>query len=127
MLPGCTGRDHSAGKGAKMFVEMQKASLSLQTKRLIETMQAIGFGRIEGLVIRDREPDFDSIRRIVREVKFGGENGPRPDLEHKNFTLKGCVIELISEFDHLEDGTEVNLEVKHGLPFKMEVEDLIRT
>ena len=37
-------------------------------------MQRINFGRIDGLVIRDREPVLDPSPRKQVEIKFGGEN-----------------------------------------------------
>jgi hypothetical protein len=103
-----------------------KSSLSSSKKRLVEIMQTVGFGRIEELVIRDGEPDFNPPPRIVRMINFGGENGPRPELRHRNFNLKGQVIRLLLQISRLEDGTEVSIEVKYGLPFRMEIENSIR-
>jgi hypothetical protein len=55
----------------------------------------------------------------VREHKFGGENGPRPELATTNFLLKQQVVELFAFFDQLQDGEIDVLEIKHGLPFRM--------
>jgi hypothetical protein len=108
-----------------MINEAQKTSLSLPWQRLVEMMQKLGFGRIERLFIRNGEPVFKPLPRVVRVVKFGGENGPRRELRSRNFKLKGHVVELISEFGRLEDGTEVSIEVKHGLPFRMTLKEQV--
>ena len=74
-------------------------------------------------LVESGEPVFDPPPRIVREVKFGGENGPRPELRAGDFALKTQVVELFEHLDRLGDGTLERLEVKHGLPFRMTVEE----
>jgi len=100
-----------------------KSSLSPPKARLIEWMQRINFGRIEGLVGREGEPVLDPPPRVVREVKFGGEKGPRPEAAKKDFALKMQVRELLARIEAMGDGVIHSLEVKHGLPFKMTVEE----
>jgi hypothetical protein len=84
-------------------------------------MQRINFGRIEGLVVGNGDPVLDPLPRIIHEVKFGGENGRRPELDTSNFLLKTQVVELFQYFDRLHHGTIEVLEIKHGLPFRMMV------
>jgi hypothetical protein len=96
-----------------------KATLSFARRRLLEWMQRINFGRIEELTIVGGEPTYTPPPRVVREIKFGGENGPRPELAAADFSLKAQVIELFQAFDLIRDGTIAVLELKHGLPFRM--------
>jgi hypothetical protein len=95
------------------------STLSPARRRLVSLFQQVNFGRIESLLVRDGEPVFDPPPRIVREVKFGGENGPRPELKRTDFQLKTQVIEIFSALDPIRDGTIDAIEVKHGLPFRM--------
>ncbi len=104
----------------------RKASLSPQQRHLVELMQGINFGRIEGLVVRDGEPVFDPPPHVVREVKFGGENGPRHELEADDFALKSQVVELFAQLGRLGSGTVEQLEVKHGLPFRLSVKEAVQ-
>src|SRR5262245_46602928 len=97
-----------------------KASLTEPRRRLVGLMQQLNFGRIVGLVVRGREPVLDPPPRVVREHKFGGENGPRPERNAKDFFLKSQVVELFEFLDRFGDGTIAVVEVKHGLPFKLE-------
>ncbi len=103
-----------------------KSSLSPARRSLVELMQRVNFGRIEGLVIRGGEPVLEDLgTRVVLEVKFGGENGPRPEAAAAaaaDFALKRQVVELFGHFDRLGDGRIEVLTVKHGLPFGMNVE-----
>ena len=62
--------------------------------------------------------------RVVRDVKFGGENGPRPESGLHDFALKAQVRELLEHLDAIGTGTIRTLEVKHGLPFRMQVEEV---
>ena len=101
-----------------------KSSQSPSRARLIEWMQRIGFGTIEQLVIRDGEPVLDPPPRVIRDVKFGTENGPRPKADLNDFILKAQVRDLFAQFDLMGNGTIRCLEVKHGLPFRMQVEEV---
>jgi hypothetical protein len=100
-------------------VDRTKAALSPARRQLVEMMQGINFGRIEALAVRGGDPILDPPPRVVREVKFGGENGPRPEVGIADFFLKAPVVELFEHLDRLGSGTIAVLEVKHGLPFRM--------
>jgi hypothetical protein len=109
-----------------MSTTTTKKSLSCPRRRLVELFQEINFGRVLHLTVRDREPVLDPAPRIVRERKFGGENGARPERASGDFALKVQILELCAALDELGDGVIDLIEVKNGLPFKMEVADPLR-
>lgn len=86
-------------------------------------MQEVNFGTVEGLAIQGGEPVFNPRPRIMREVKFGGQNGPRPEVGKHDFALKGEVLELFAQIEAMRDGVIRSIEVRYGLPFKMTIED----
>jgi hypothetical protein len=98
-----------------------KASLSEPRRYLVELMQQLNFGRIENLTVRSGEPVLAPPPRVVHEHKFGGDNGPRPEHAAEDFLLKAQVVDLLRFLDRFGDGTIALVEVKHGLPFKLEV------
>ena len=102
-----------------------KRSLSQPRRRLVELMQAINFGRIEGLRLHGGEPQLDSSLRIAREIKFGGENRPRPELGRDDFELKHQVRDLMEHLNQIGTGQIPVIEVKNGLPFRMVVEETL--
>jgi hypothetical protein len=102
-----------------MVFSIAKADLPEPRRKLVELMQTINFGRIEGLAIREGKPVLDPRPAVVREHKFGGENGPRTELGTTDFLLKQQVVELFAFFDEFRDGVVDVLEVKHGLPFRV--------
>jgi len=85
-------------------------------------MQRLNFGRIEDLHVRGGEPVFNPAPRVVRKLKIGGENGPRPETDHEDFLLKQQTLEMLEAITLLGDGEVRAIEVKHGVPFSMEID-----
>jgi hypothetical protein len=103
-----------------------KSDLSPARRHLIELLQELNFGRIEGLRVCHGEPVFEPPPRVIREHKFGGESGPHPRLQADDFLLKEQVVDLCRQLDAIGDGVIAVLEVKHGLPFRMLVAEPAR-
>ena len=102
----------------------RKSSLSPSQQKLLTEMQRINYGRIEGLPVRDGQPVMDPPPRIVREIKFSGENGPRPESAKADFALKVQVLELLAQLEAMGDGVIPCIEIQRGLPFRMTVEEV---
>jgi hypothetical protein len=103
---------------------MTKQMLSEQWKRVVEMMQDRDFGRVI-FFVRAGQPDFTRPFRVVRAVKCaGGENGPRPEAHSADFEVRKKVTTLIEQVAKAADGAQVTVEVKHGLPFLIEVEEV---
>ncbi|MFM2007983.1 MAG: hypothetical protein RLZZ09_3638 [Pseudomonadota bacterium] len=100
---------------------LQKSDLTPKQRQLVELMQDINFGRISDLLIKDGEPLFVADTFIEREIKFGGQNGPRPELAQDDFVLKHEVIVMLDHIAQIIDGCVGSLEIKHGLPFLMRI------
>lgn len=100
--------------------DVRKSSLSSPRRRLVELMQGVRYGRIEGLAVVEGEPVLALPHRVVRKTKLstgGGEAPPRPTAE----VLKAPVVRLLEEFDSLGDGTVESIEIQDGLPVHMTV------
>ena len=102
----------------------RKSSLTPSQQKLLTEMQRINYGRIEGLSVRRGEPVMDPPPRIIREIKFGGENGPRAEVGKPDFTLKAQVRDLFAQLEALGDGVIPCIEIQRGLPFRMTVEEV---
>ena len=105
-----------------MVTTVVKGALSPRRRAIIELMQRINFGRIEGLGVRGGEPVFDPPPRVVRTVKMGGDNGPRPQVRSVDFDLRREVVEFFEHLGRLGNGVVGCIEVRYGLPFSMEIE-----
>ena len=58
------------------MTNVTKAALTPARRRLVELMQEVNYGRLEGLEVRDCEPVLDPPPRVVRQIVFGKDNGP---------------------------------------------------
>lgn len=96
--------------------------LSPERQRLIALMQALSFGRIEGLGVRNKQPFVDKNTRVIRERKLGTVAEPRAMPKNPAFTPKRAIIELFEELDRICDGVVECIEVKYGLPFIVKAE-----
>ena len=102
----------------------RKSSLTPSQQKLLAEMQRINFGRIFDLSVRDGQPVMDPPPRVIREIKFGGDNGPRPEAAKPDFTLKAQVRDLFVQLEALGDGVIPCIEIQRGLPFRMTVEEV---
>ena len=102
---------------------VSKSSLNSVQQALVEQMQRINFGRIEHLPVRGGQPVWADQSRVIRKVKLGGENTPRAESSVADFELKRQVIDLFVQLERIGDGLIRSLEIKHGLPFAMDVEE----
>ncbi len=97
------------------------SSLSAPRRTLITLFQELGFGRIEGLVVRGGEPVLDPPPRIIRTLKFGADTGARPAAGLGDFTLKTQVVCLFATLDEIGEGVIDSLTIANGLPLLAEV------
>jgi hypothetical protein len=97
-----------------------KGTLSPQRRQLVELMQHLHFGQIVGLRLCAGQPVLDPLPRRVRDRKLGSEPMSRPASAREDFLLKAQVVELFEYFDEVGDGVLDVIEVKHGLPFRLQ-------
>ena len=103
-----------------------KAALTPARRRLVELMQEVNYGRIEGLQIRNGEPVFDAPLHVLRLVLFGKANGPNESRGSDDFTLKKQVTELFEAFDRERSLSIQELMIDDGLPVRMTVAGGVR-
>lgn len=101
-----------------MSAYFKKSDLSPARRELVELLQRVNFGTIHQLAVRNREPVLNPMPRLVREIKFNAENGPRPEIALPSFRMKFQWCELFALLDAIGNGTIESLEFKNGIPFK---------
>ena len=104
-----------------------KAALTPARRCLVELMQEINYGRLEGLEVRDCEPVLDPPPRVVRQIVFGKDNGPNARRAAQGFALKKKVAELFDVFDRERSFLILELVIDNGLPVRMAVAGVVRT
>jgi hypothetical protein len=91
-------------------------------RRFAAAMRDVGFGRFESLQIKFGRLVLDPWPIAVRRVKFGsvGAATGRPDAD--DFQLKAQLAEFFEYVRGVHVGEIRCLELRHGLPFSMEIE-----
>lgn len=98
------------------------SDLRSSERAFVGAMQRLGFGRFEFLRIDNGELVLDPWPTTIRGVKFASEGPSAFRTPPDEFELKRQVVELL-EYVRAVDAGEIRcLEVRHGLPFSMEVE-----
>lgn len=103
---------------------VRKSDVSKAKQWLIDKMQSIGFGRIEGLRIVGGDPVSTPPPKIIYRRKSGGVNEPRPHDDAHDYVLKKDVVDFMHYLDTVGSRTISLIEVSHGVPFVVEVEDV---
>jgi hypothetical protein len=97
---------------------MTKCCLNPDQNRLVEMIQGLGFGVIKRLMIRGGLPCYDSQPCIIQEIKLDSECEPQPDRRCAELTLKAEFERLLDQLTRLDEGV-VDIEVRHGAPFRL--------
>ena len=104
---------------------MQKYELTQQRQKLLNIMQEINFGGIEQLEIRNGQPVMERYHRIIKDIKFGGDNGMRVERSMGEYALKKQHHDLFDQLDCLRNAVICQLVIQNGLPIKMSVEEIV--
>jgi hypothetical protein len=87
----------------------------------VSAMQRLGFGRFEYLQIRAGELVLNPSPVTVRDVKFGSPVATGKPLAD-SAELRPQIAEFFAYVREVDAGEIRELEVRHGLPFSMEIE-----
>ena len=100
---------------------MKKSTVSPARRRLIELMQDVHYGSIEGLQIRDCEPVVNPPPAAVRDLVLGKFERSHPARELSDFHLRDALIDLFELFDRERDVDIDRLSIQSGLPLRVRV------
>ena len=98
-------------------------TLSPQWQELIKRMQRLNFGYLENLRVVDGEPELHEDFKSAATYRFPGEKSLRPEFCLDDFVLQDEVNSFIETLEEMYCRRIAKIEIRHGLPFKMEVED----
>ena len=87
----------------------------------VTAMQQLGFGRFEYLKIRGGELVLSPAPATVRHVKFGTPATTGRPFEGAS-ELRQQIAEFFAYVREVDAGEIRTLEIRHGLPFSMEVD-----
>ena len=97
------------------------SDLSPSEREFVLAMQKLGFGQFEGVRIVGGELTLDPWPKMVKSIKFGAQESSFAG-NSSDFVLKQQVVQFIHCVRELENGEIRQLEVRHGLPFAMDLD-----
>jgi hypothetical protein len=95
--------------------------LSPSERCFLAAINELGFGRFELLRIRGGELVLDPWPKTVRDERFGSENPTAHKGFREAFELRRPIIEFFDCVRGVGDGEIFCLEVRHSLPFSMQI------
>ena len=113
--------DHRDGVSPSPSRPKSTRDLSPSERRFVLTMHQLGFGRFESLRIERGELVLDPWPTTVRSVKFSPADSATQNGIPDEFELKRQVAEFFELVRTVESGEIRCLELRHGLPFSMEI------
>jgi hypothetical protein len=97
------------------------ADLSASERTFVKVLQQLGFGHLEAVKIRRGALVLDPWPKTVQLLKFGAAEN-QPVRRAAVFELKKSMAEFLEFVRGVDDGEIRRIEVRHGLPFSMEIE-----
>jgi hypothetical protein len=93
--------------------------LSPARQALVRVLQAINFGELQSIHVRDADPILDGDVVVILDAKLDKDEIPRSELKLADFVLGAEVMRLMSHLDGLKNGTILRLEVRAGIPRRL--------
>jgi hypothetical protein len=106
----------SQGAGAGRLPCSRFSELSWERQFLARLCQVINFGEIREIEVRNREPIFGSVSRILVDLRLDNDESSRPESTLLDFNLSHELCRLFAEFDQLENAQISRIEIRAGLP-----------
>jgi hypothetical protein len=89
-------------------------------RQFVATLQRLGFGHVECVKIRRGVLALEPSPTVVKVLKFGAAESQPPN-HPADFELKKSMVDFFEYVRGVDDGEIRRLEVRHGLPFSMEI------
>jgi len=119
-------KDQSAPKrlcagdaGTAKFSALLFSRLSGPRQALVRFCQAVNYGSIQDLSVKDCEPVLSPAPVTLLDVKLDSDDVPRPEISLDDFALPAEVCRLLARLDELSTGTINRIEVRAGVPRRM--------
>jgi hypothetical protein len=101
------------------------SALSPARQKLVRISQAVDFGELQSIPVRDGDPIFDGTSLAILDAKLDKDEMPRSELCLTDFTLTAEVIRLMSRLDAIKSGTILRLEVRAGIPRRLVIQSRV--
>jgi len=100
--------------------------LSAPRQDLVRLCQAINYGQIHHLEIRDGNPVLSPPPLVLIEVKLDSDEVPRPEVDLSDFEICNEVRRLMGQLQALTTGVIERIDVRAGIPRRIVLRALLK-
>ncbi len=93
-------------------------------RELLKAANFLRFGRIEQIPVRGGKLFLEENAKFIKVLKLGTASSQCEPPE--DFTLRASVVQLFAQLRNVNPGMVRVLEVRHGLPFSVELEETVQ-
>jgi hypothetical protein len=93
--------------------------LSAFRQRLVRRCQAINYGYIQRLEVKNSEPIFKPETLVYAEIKLDGDDCARSEVGLADFALPDEILRLMAQLDEIQNGVIEKIEVRAGVPRRL--------
>ena len=105
-----------------MRLALRLADLTPSRQALVRLCQAIDYGQILDLQVRDGEPVFNPEPTLLLDIKLDAGCEGRSESKLADFTLCDEVCRLLDRLDEMRSGRVQRIEVRAGIPRRALIE-----
>jgi hypothetical protein len=98
------------------------SQLSGARQALVRLCQAVNYGYIQALDVKDSEPVLDPSPLAFMNVNLGSDHAPRPEADLSDFELRHEFCRLLANLDQIRNGTIHHVQIRGGLPTRIVVD-----
>jgi len=98
------------------------SELSPPWQVLVRLCQAIDFGQISDLHVRDMEPRYTPAPKVLRDIKLDADDSARTESELADFAVPEEVCRLVAQIEAMGTGCIQKIEVRAGVPRRVLLE-----
>lgn len=100
------------------------ADLSVLERSFFVAMKNLGYGRFESVAIKGGSMVLAPWPKTIRQVRFDSRETTAIRAPMGDFELQRPVAEFFAYVRSIKDGVIAHLEVRHGMPFGMELPEM---
>ncbi len=98
------------------------SQLSGARQALVRLCQAINYGYIQALLVRDSEPILDPPPSAFKTVNLDSDEAARKEADLADFELCHEFSRLLGQLDQMQNGTVHHVQIHRGLPIRIVIE-----
>ena len=95
------------------------SQLSAPRQMLARLCQAMNYGYIQRLEVKNSEPIVNPETLVWVEIRLDADEGARAEVDLADFAVSHKISQLMARLDEIRNGTIEKIEVRAGIPRRL--------